>query len=54
MVGVMGDWHCLITAAAGEYVVELELLAPYATPRKTGLQLSVPKAAHSELTFTVP
>lgn len=53
-VGVVGDWYCLIASAAGEYSVEMDLLVPYSSARKTGVQLSVPKAAHNELAFTVP
>jgi hypothetical protein len=42
-IGVMGDGYYLITSAKAEYLVEMDVLVPYHSPRKTGMMIWVPK-----------
>jgi hypothetical protein len=53
-IGVVGEWYCLIGSRSGEYDVDVELLVPYATSRRTGAHFNVPKASQNEMRFVVP
>jgi hypothetical protein len=42
-IGVMGDGYYLITSAKAEYLVEMDVLVPYHSARKTGMMIWVPR-----------
>eukprot|EP01116_Phalansterium_solitarium_P021659 TRINITY_DN681_c0_g1_i2.p1 TRINITY_DN681_c0_g1~~TRINITY_DN681_c0_g1_i2.p1 ORF type:complete len:708 (+),score=229.45 TRINITY_DN681_c0_g1_i2:114-2126(+) len=52
-IGVVQKSYVLVALQPGTYVVDMELLVPYATSRKTGFVLAVPKAVQGEVSFRV-
>jgi hypothetical protein len=65
-VGILKKWYnthgrylisfsyCLIASLPGTYTIDLRVLVPFATSRKTGFLVAIPRAAQNQITFKVP